>query len=206
MITLFTGATGNGYRASIMLEELGLPYVAKAVDFSPDVPRPAELLAASPLGKIPAIIDPEGPDGEPVAIAETLAIAGYLVEKTGKLAPATAAGRARALQWSAIVVSGFGAAFSGIFFARAIDAQSHAGLIAKHFADIDRHFRAMDTALAASTYLADDAFSYADVLAAPLMTTGKVFGVDFAAYPNVRRWGDAVFARPGVQRGMAVKG
>ncbi|WP_394760441.1 glutathione S-transferase family protein [Phenylobacterium sp.] len=206
MITLFTAGTGNGYRVSILLEELGLPYVAEAIAFTPDAPRSAVFLSASPLAKIPAIVDDDTADGQPVAIAESLAIALYLVEKTGRLNPASAAGRARAWQWAAIVASGFGAAFSGIFFARQLDEAAHAKLIAKHFADIDKGFEAMDRALAQRLYLAGDDYCYADALAAPLLPTARAFGIDLSRFPNVERWGEIVLMRPAVQRGLAVKG
>lgn len=206
MITLFTGPTGNGYRVSILLEELGLPYVARAVDLQAGAARPADFLAASPLGKIPAIVDDDTADGAPIALAESLAIALYLLEKTGRLAPATATGRALAWQWAAIVATSFGAAFPGIFFARMLDEAAHAKMIAKHFEDLDRGFAAMDARLGVSPYLAGDAFCFADALAAPLLPTARSFGIDLSRFPNVERWGEAVFARPGVQRGMLVKG
>ncbi|WP_293897686.1 glutathione S-transferase family protein [Phenylobacterium sp.] len=206
MITLFTGPTGNGYRASILLEELGLAYVARAIDLQAGAARPAAFLAASPLGKIPAIVDDDTADGAPIALAESLAIALYLVEKTGRLSPATPAKRARAWEWAAIVASGFGAAFPGIFFARQLDEASHGKVIARHFEELDRGFAAMDSNLAARPFLAGDSFSFADALAAPLLPTARAFGVDLSRFPNVERWGQVVHARPAVQRGMAVKG
>ena len=204
MITLYTSPTGNGYRVSILLEELGLPYEVVKIEFGPDAARTADFLAASPLGKIPAIRDTDSPDGQPIALAESLAIALYLTEKTGKLLPETIAERARAAQWAAIVVSGFGSAIPGIFLARQLGAEDHAKLIAKYFADIDVCFTAMNKHLAAHRYLAGESYSYADALAAPLITTGRAFKVDLDNFPAVLRWVDDVFARPAVKAGMAV--
>jgi GST-like protein len=204
MITLFTAKTGNGYRVSILLEELGLPYTVETIGFGPRADRPPAFLQASPLGKIPAIIDSGTPDGKPVMIAESFAIALYLTEKTGKLMPPTLAERALAWTWSAIVVSGFGSAIPGIFFARQLGEAEHAKLIAKYFEDIDRCFGAMDAHLKLHCYLAGDGYSYADCLAAPLLTTAKAFGVDLDGFPNVLRWGEAVFERPAVKAGMAI--
>ena len=139
-----------------------------------------------------------------MVVAESLAIALYLVEKTGKLAPDTPAGRALAWQWAAIVVTGFGSAIPGIFFARMLGEADHAKLIAKYFKDIDICFAAMDRHLSANRYLAGGTYSYADALAAPLITTARAFKVDPAQFPAVLRWSEDVFARPAVQAGMAV--
>ena len=204
MIDLFTMRTGNGYRASIMLEEVGLPYRVIETDVRPGQPRSQTFLAASPLGKIPAIVDHDTPDGAPITVAESLAIALYLADKTGKLMPEAPVERAAAYQWGAVTAAGFGAAITGIFFARQIDAEAHAGLIAKYVADIDQGFLAMDRRLADNAYLAGGAYSFADVLAAPLLNTAKLIGCDTGAYAAVHRWYAEVSARPAVQRGMAV--
>jgi GST-like protein len=192
MITLFTAKTGNGYRVSILLEELGLAYEAVATDVSIG------------SGKIPAIVDTDTLDGKPVTVAESLAIALYLTEKTGKLVPTTLAERAMAWQWAAIVATGFGSAIPGIFFARMMGEADHAKLIAKYYVDIDKCFAAMNARLAGSAYLAGETYSYADCLAAPLLPTAKAFGVDLDRFPGVLRWRDAVFERPAVRKGMAV--
>jgi GST-like protein len=204
MIDLYTMRTGNGYRASIMLEEVGLPYRVIEADVRPGQPRSETFLTASPLGKIPAIVDHDTPDGVPIAIAESLAIALYLADKTGKLIPEASAERAAAYQWSAVVAAGFGAAITGIFFARQIDAAAHAGLIAKYHADIDQGFAAMDRRLSDNAYLAGATYSVADVLAAPLLNTAKLMGCDTSYYTGVQRWYADVSARSAVQRGMAV--
>ena len=204
MITLFTSPTGNGHRVSILLEELGLEYQVVRIGFEPGAARPPEFVAASPMGKIPAIIDHDATDGTAVMLCESLAIAQYLVEKAGRLRPGTAEGRARAAEWGAIVVTGFASPFAGIFFARRIDAEAHVGLIAKYFADLDIAFAALEGRLAASAYLAGDEFSYADALAIPIVNTAKMFAIDLTPYPAIRRWRDVVVARPGVQAGFAV--
>jgi GST-like protein len=204
MITLYTAKTGNGYRISILLEELSLPYEAVATDVSVGSSRSPGFLAASPLGKIPAIVDTDTAEGKPVTVAESLAIALYLTEKTGKLIPPTLVERAMAWQWAAIVATGFGSAIPGIFFARMLGEADHAKLIAKYYGDIDKCFAAMDARLAAAAYLAGEAYSYVDCLAAPLLPTAKAFGVDLDRFPHVLRWRDAVFERPAVRKGMAV--
>jgi GSH-dependent disulfide-bond oxidoreductase len=203
MITLFTAATGKGYRASILLEECGLAYRSQLMGFNGELKAP-EFLAINPIGKIPAILDDEGPGGDPVALGESIAIALYLIEKSGgKLLPATAVDRAHAAMWASAVVTGFAAPISGIFFARAIDADSHAGLIAKYFRDIQDHLVAMDRALTRSPYLGGPAFSWADAMAAPLiLSTLPAFKVDLTPYSSIARWSEVVARRPGVQAGM----
>lgn len=196
--------TGNGYRASIMLEEVGLPYQVVETDVRPGVPRSDAFMACSPLGKIPAILDTDTADGRPVALAESLAIALYLSEKTGRLLPSTQAGRALAYQWGAIVSSGFGTAITGIFFARQIDAEAHAKLIDKYFGDIGLGFSAMDKHLSAHRYLAGKTYSYADVMALPLLATAQMLGHPVTTYPSVGRWYAEVSDRAAVRRGLAV--
>jgi GST-like protein len=204
MITLYSSPTGNGYRTSILLEELELPYSVIDKDVRVGAAKSADFRAVSPLGKIPAIADTDTASGEPICVAESLAIALYLVEKTGKLMPKTLEERARAWQWAAIVATGFGSAIPGIFFAKMLGAAAHAKLIAKYFADIDLCFSAMDAHLSQHRYLAGSTYSYADVLAAPLLPTAHAFEVDLERFPSVLRWRDEVFARPAVKAGMLV--
>jgi GST-like protein len=203
MITLYTVPTGNGYRASILLEESGLAYKARTVAFA-DLRSP-EFLAVNPIGKAPAIIDDDTPDGVPVAIGESLAIALYLVEKSGRMMPGTAANRARAAMWGAAVVAGFGGAIASIFYARMINSELHAVVITRHFADIATHLGAMDHALGAAPFLGGPDFSWADAIAAPMiLSTLPKFDVVLDTYPNILRWRKTVATRPAVQAGMNI--
>lgn len=203
MITLYTSQTGNGHRASIMLEELGLDYRVENIDFVSGGHRAPAFLKVSPVGKIPVIRD----DETGAVVAESLAIAIYLAEKTGRLIPSDMLSRARAMQWASIIVSNAGPALSTIFFGRILDAEGSAALIDKMFADIAFYLEAMDTALSETSYLAGKEFSYADVLAIPMVVgTLPRFNVDLTPYPNVLRWRDLVAARPAVQAGLKVPG
>ncbi len=208
MITLYTSATPNGYRASIMLEETGLPYTVHAVDMKSGEHKSAAFLALNATGRIPAIVDDAAvglQGGAPFALAETLAIAHYLCETSGRLLPEAAPARAVAYQWAATVISGFGAAAPGIFFARQLDETAHAKIIAKFYADIDTYLSAMDQHLGSHPYLAGDAFSFADALAIPTVVVSlKNFKVDLDPFTHVQRWRDTVLERPGVQRGMKI--
>ncbi len=203
MITLYTSPTPNGYRASIMFEETGLPYTVHAVDMKSGEHKSAAFMALNATGRIPAIVDDAAEGEAPLALAETLAIALYLAEKSGKLLPDTARSRALAYQWAAAVISGFGAATPGIFFARQLDEAAHVKIIAKFYADIDNYLAAMDQHLASNAYLAGDTYSFADALAIPTVAVSlKNFKVNLEPFANVIRWRDDLLERPGVQRGM----
>ncbi len=205
MITLYTSATPNGYRASIMLEESGQPYRVHEVDMKALEHKSPAFLALNATGRIPAIVDDAPAEAEPVSLAETLAITLYLAEKSGRLLPAAAAKRAMAYQWAATVISGFGAATPGIFFARQLDEAAHQKIIAKFYADIDNYLTAMDAHLAANPYLAGEEVSFADILAIPTVVLSlKNFKVDLTPFAAVRRWRDEIVQRPAVQKGFTV--
>ena len=204
MLTLYTNATPNGHRAAIMLEETGVPYDVRVVDLAAGEHKTPQFLAINATGRIPAIVDDDAPGGR-LAVAETLAIALYLCEKSGKLMPQNAAERARAWQWAATVISGFGSATPGIFFAKQLGETEHAKLIAKFYADIAGYLTAMDAGLAERPYLAGDTFSFADALAIPVITLSLPrFGVDLNPYVAVCEWRDRVVRRNGVRRGFNV--
>ncbi len=205
MITLYTAATGNGYRASILLEELELPYRAVAIDFAKAEQRGAAFLAISPLGKIPVLVDEDGRNGTQITVAESLAIALYLTEKTGRLTPDDARGRAAAWTWGSAVVSGFGASFANIFYARQLGAEAHAALIDKTFADLDFQFAALDAHLAGSRYIAGDTFSWVDAMAIPLAGTAGLYAIDLSPLKHLALWSESVLARPAVQRGLSTR-
>jgi glutathione S-transferase len=207
MITLYTSATPNGHRAAIALEESGLDYQVKAVDLAAGEHKTPAFLSVNATGRIPAIVDDATEAGGPFALSETLAIALYVGEKSGRLIPASATDRGLAYQWAATVISGFGAATSGIYFARQIDETAHARLIAKFYGDLDVYLSAMDQHLQTHAYLGGSAVSFADVLAIPtILLSMKNFHIDLARVTAVLRWRDEVMARPAVQRGFAIPG
>jgi glutathione S-transferase len=207
MITLYTSATPNGHRAAIALEESGLDYQVKAVDLAAGEHKTPAFLALNATGRIPAIVDDAFEIGASFALSETLAIALYVSEKSGRLIPASATERGLAYQWAATVISGFGAATSGIYFARQINEAAHAGLIAKFYGDLDNYLSAMDQHLHTHAYLGGSEFSFADTLAIPtIVLSMKNFGVDLTGFAAVLRWRDEVMARPAVQKGFAIPG
>jgi glutathione S-transferase len=205
MITLYTSPTPNGHRASIMLEETGLPYRVRTVDLKTGEHKTPAFLAVNATGRIPAIVDDETDGAAPFALAETLAIAVYLAEKSGKLMPSSAHDRAIAMQWGATVISGLGPSTAGIYFARLLDEAAHGKIIAKFYADIDVYLTAMDERLQAHQYLAGSSFSFADALAIPtIVMSMKTFKVDLSSFQAIERWRDEVLERPAVAKGLTI--
>ncbi|MEL7030155.1 MAG: glutathione S-transferase N-terminal domain-containing protein [Pseudomonadota bacterium] len=187
MIDLYTCATANGQKASIILEECGLAYKAHTVDLYAGEHRSPAFLAINPVGKVPAIVDAEVA-GEPINIGESLAICYYAAEKTGKLLPERPAERAAMHQWASVAASGFGAAFSGLFWARHL-APEQPDWVAQRFIDeAERCFAAMNDRLGESEFLAGADYSIADVLAYPVAaTSSKTLDAGIEPYANIHR-------------------
>lgn len=206
MIEVYLVPTANGQKVAVLLEELALPYVAhRIVRTVGDQPTPA-YLKLNPMGKYPTLVDPDAGD-EPLAVFETLAIAHYLMEKTGKLLPVTQKERVAAHMWAALAASDLTPAMATQYFLtlRAeTDVSEATGWVLD---EIARFLTAIDGRLGDAPYLAGDVYSYADVLMYPLMATSvqRLEG-GYTAYANIARWAEVVGARPAVQKGMAVAG
>jgi GSH-dependent disulfide-bond oxidoreductase len=203
MIDLYTWTTPNGWKASIMLEELGLPYQVHAINISKGEQHTPEFLAINPNGKIPAIVDQDGPDGKPIAIFESGAIAIYLAEKTGSpLLPTEPRARAATLQWSMFQMAGvgpmFGQAHHFLLFAKE-DVPYGKN---RYHTETKRLYGVMDKRLGEVEYLAGADYSIADILTYPWVHRHERHQVDLDGLPNVKRWYEAVGARPAVQQGL----
>lgn len=205
MITLFTADTGNGHRVSIMLEEIGLPYQVVPIDFAAGEHRGEALLAANPMGQIPAIIDADGPAGQTIALAESAAILRYLARKAGKLLPQGPLEEIEADRWTAITAGGLQAVPTAIFFAGMLGEEQHKPYIDHQRAVAQRYLAAMDARLTQSDYLAGAHYTYADILGYTL-ANGSLprFGMGLDPYPAIRRWVSILSERPAVQRGLAI--
>ena len=207
MITLYTWTTPNGRKASIMLEETGLSYVAKPVNIGKDEQFAPDFLAISPNNKIPAIVDEEGVDRRHT-VFETAAILTYLAEKTGQLLPAHGHRRTEVQEWLAWSVSGLGPmAGQWNYFARRADQKTPAA-IERFSKELGRLFGVLETRLSQATYLAHD-YSIADIstytwTAAVLHGFREQAGAAFAPTPHIERWMAEIAARSAVQRGMQV--
>jgi GSH-dependent disulfide-bond oxidoreductase len=203
MIDLYTWGTPNGRKISIMLEECGLPYRVHAVNIGKGEQFRPEFLAISPNNRIPAIVDPEGPDGKPVNMFESGAILVYLSGKTGKFLPQTVRGKYIALQWLMFQMGGVGPMFGQAHhFIRNASEQVPYGI--KRYTDETRRlYGVLETRLQEAAFLADE-YSIADIATFPWVARHAWHKVDLADFPAVKRWFDNIAARPAVARGMAV--
>jgi GST-like protein len=188
----------------IALEELGLPYTVMAVDIGAGEQFKPEFLAITPNHRIPAIVDPDGPDGKKLSLFESGAILIYLAEKSGRLLPAAPAARYASLQWLMFQMGGVGPMFGQYnhFVAYAPEKLPYA--VERYANEVARLHRVLETRLQQAPYLAGEEYSIADIATFPWVRNPERRGIDLSAYPAVRRWHDAIAARPAVQRGVAV--
>ncbi|HEY0915718.1 MAG TPA: glutathione S-transferase N-terminal domain-containing protein [Solimonas sp.] len=202
MIDLYTAPTPNGHKASIMLEELGIPYRVVPVDISRGDQKRPDYLQLNPNGRIPTIVDRDAGD---FAVFESGAILIYLAEKYGRFLPADVQGRSRAIQWLMFQMGGVG------------PMQGQANVFFRYFPEkiqpaIDRYqketrrlYEVLDTQLGRSEYLAGD-YSIADIATYPWVKIHGWAGVEARDLPHLSAWMDKVAARPAVQRGLDVPG
>lgn len=209
MIEFFSTDTANGHKVAIMLEETGLPYRLINVDLTKGEHRDPTYLAHNPEGRVPAIVDPDGPDGDPLALSQTLAIMRYLARKSGMLLPENGREEAEADRYMALVSSDLAGAFTGLFyFGRlpAMKGQNPDAAVVTHFtAQAHRGLTVLDQRLGAVRWLAGERVTLADVLALPVATSSihLLSGDALAEYPAVRAWRDRMLERPAVARGLA---
>ena len=209
-IDLYSFATPNGQKISIALEEMGLAYVAHVVNIGKGDQFKPEFLRVNPNGKIPAIVDPDGPGG-PLNVFESGAILIYLAEKSGQLLGTDPRARSEALQWLFFQVGGVGPMFGqfGHFYKHARAKCDHPYPLERYATETKRLLGVMDRRLAQSPYLAGAAYSIADVATVTWVNAlTEFYGagelLELNAVPNVTKWRDQILARPAVQRGMAV--
>jgi GSH-dependent disulfide-bond oxidoreductase len=201
MIDLYYGATGNGQRAAIALEETGLAWRLHKVDLAKGEQRTAEFLRLNPAGLIPVIVDSDGPGGKPLTLAQSGAIVLYCAEKSGRLMPKDAATRAIAMQWFMQAASDI-AGTSATIFRLEVSAPEKTPANVEYFRKrLLDFFSACDKALDDREFLAGE-LSVADVMLYPNFAARKALVEQAGGYTNLRRWGAAMAARPGVMRGM----
>jgi GST-like protein len=202
MIDAYIWPTGNGKKITIMLEECALPYNAIAVNINKGDQFKPEFEAISPNNKMPAIVDRDAPGG-PLAIFESGAILQYLAEKTGMLLPRDTRGKYNVLQWVYWQVGGLGPmAGQAHHFLRYAPQQIEYAMH-RFRAEVARLYKVMDTQLAKEEYLAGE-YSVADIAAWPWVFRHDWQGQDLSDFPHVKRWFEAVGARPAVKKGAAV--
>ncbi|MBW7903671.1 MAG: glutathione S-transferase N-terminal domain-containing protein [Rhodocyclaceae bacterium] len=199
MITFYTWATPNGRKVAIMLEECALPYLVRPVDITRGEQFAADFVTINPNSKIPAIVDDEGP----LTVFESGAILVYLAEKVGRFLPAAGPARYATLQWLMFQMGGVGPIFGQAHHFLRFAPQPVPYAIERYGKETRRLYGVLDARLGEAEYLAGD-YSIADIATFPWVARHDWQQVDLADFPHVRRWFDAVGARPAVQRGMAV--
>ena len=202
MIQLYTWATPNGRKVSIMLEEVELPYEVHPINIAKGDQLKPEYLAINPNNKIPAIIDSDGPDGKPLKLFESGAILMYLAEKTGKFLPQEMAKRYEVIQWLMFQMGGVGPMFGQAnYFFRLEEKVSFA--IERYYKEAIRLYKVLEQTLGQRDYLAGE-YSIADMATYPWVGRHDGHNVKLEEFPNVKRWFDTISQRPAVKRGMAV--
>jgi GST-like protein len=210
-LQLYSLPTPNGVKVSIMLEEIGLPYEVHLVDFNKDDQKTPEFLSLNPNGKIPAIIDPDGPGGRPLGLFESGAILQYLAEKTGKLLPSDAARRYETIQWLHFQMGGIGPMFGQIGYFNKFAGKEIADKrpLERYVAESNRLLGVMETRLEGRQWIMDDDYTIADI--SMLGWVRNLIGfyearelVAFDSFRHVAAWLERGLARPAVQRGLNI--
>jgi GST-like protein len=204
MIEVYSWATPNGHKVHIMLEECGLPYRVHAVDIGAGDQFKPEFLAISPNNKIPAIVDPEGPDGQSISLFESGAILLYLAAKTGRFLPADVRGKYEALQWLMFQMGGVGPMLGQTHHFRIYAPEKIPYAIERYSNEAKRLYGVMNRRLARSKYLAGPEYTIADIATFPWLRSWKNQGIEWDDYPHLKGWFDEIAARPAVMRGVEV--
>jgi GST-like protein len=204
MIEVYSWPTPNGHKIHIMLEECGLAYRAHPVNIGTGDQFRPEFLAISPNNKIPAIVDPDGPEGKPISLFESGAILLYLASKTGKLLPESITGRYEVLEWLMFQMGGVGPMLGQAHHFRIYAPEKIEYAVNRYTNEAKRLYGVMDKRLAKSKYIAGAEYSIADIAIFPWLRSWKNQGIDWADYPHLKGWFDEIAARPAVQRGVEV--
>ena len=203
--------TPNGVKVSIMLEETGLPYEVHLVDFASSDQKSSAFLSLNPNGKIPAILDPNGPDGAPLGLFESGAILLYLAKKTGKLLPLSAGDRWHAVQWLMFQMGGLGPMFGQLGFFNKFAGREWEDKrpLQRYVDEAKRLLGVMDNALEGKRWFLGDEYTIADISMIGWVRTlntfyeaGEITG--FNGFQNVAKWLERGLERPAVQRGLTI--
>jgi GST-like protein len=210
-LQLYSLPTPNGVKVSIMLEEIGLPYEVHLVDFNKDDQKTPEFLSLNPNGKIPAILDPDGPGGRPLPLFESGAILQYLAEKTGKLLPQDPARRWQTIQWLHFQMGGVGPMFGQVGFFHKFAGKDFEDKrpLQRYVIEAKRLLGVMETHLQDRQWFMDDEYTIADVsMLGWVRNLVGFYGareiVEFDSFKNVPAWLERGLARPAVQRGVNI--
>jgi GST-like protein len=203
-IDLYTWNTPNGRKISVALEEMELPYDVKPINIGKGEQFGEAFLKISPNNKIPAIVDPDGPGGTPISVFESGAILLYLAEKTGKFLPTDLRGRVPVFEWLMFQMGGFGPMPGQAHHFLALENEADRRYGAERYVKESRRlYGVMDRRLADREFFADE-ISIADFAIVGWAWRHARHKVDLNDFPNVKRWYDAMMARPAVKRGFEV--
>ncbi|MBK6650883.1 MAG: glutathione S-transferase N-terminal domain-containing protein [Betaproteobacteria bacterium] len=204
MIQVFSWPTPNGHKVHIMLEECGLPYQAIPVNIGTGDQFKPEFLKISPNNKIPVLVDPEGPDGQPIALFESGAILLYLASKTGRFLPSSDRAKFEVLQWLMFQMGGVGPMLGQAHHFRIYAPEKVEYAINRYTNEAKRLYGVMNRQLASQDFIAGPDYSIADMAIYPWLRSWQNQGIDWADYPSLREWFETISARPAVQRGIQV--
>ena len=200
-IELYAWPTPNGYKISILCEELGVPYTVHSVDITANEQFSPDFLKISPNNKIPAILDHDGPGGNAISLFESGAIMLYLAEKSGKFWPALFRDRCNMQQWLMFQMAGFGPMLGQAHHFRIFAPEQVPYAINRYTNEAKRLYGVMDKQLGLHAFLAGE-YGLADMACFPWARLHERQGVDIAQFSNVGRWLDVIASRPAVQRGL----
>ncbi|MGE5621960.1 MAG: glutathione binding-like protein [Bacillota bacterium] len=204
MIDVYSAATPNGHKIHIMLEECGLPYRVHHIDIGAGDQFKPEFLAISPNNKIPAIADADGPDGKPISLFESGAILVYLASKAGRFLGDTDRQKFVTLQWLMFQMGGVGPMLGQAHHFRIYAPEKIEYAINRYTNEARRLYGVIDKQLSKNAYLAGDEYTIADIATFPWLRSWKNQGIDWADFPNAKRWFDEISERPAVKRGVEV--
>ena len=199
-IDLYYWPTPNGWKISIFLEEAGLPYTVKPINIGAGDQFDPDFLKLNPNNKMPVITDPDGPEGQPITLFESGAILLYLAEKTGQFLPTSTRDRYQVIQWLMFQMGGIGPMLGQAHHFRQYAPEQIPYAVDRYTNEATRLYRVLDKQLETAEFIAG-AYSIADMAIFPWILPYERQGQDMANMPNLKRWFDAVQARPAVQRG-----
>mgnify|MGYP000918799510 FL=1 len=204
MIQVFSWPTPNGHKVHIMLEECSLPYEAIPVNIGTGDQFKPDFLKISPNNKIPALLDPNGPDGKPISLFESGAILLYLAAKTGKFLPPTDRAKFEVMQWLMFQMGGVGPMLGQAHHFRIYAPEKVEYAINRYTNEAKRLYGVMDKQVSLHGYIAGPDYSIADMAIFPWLRSWQNQGIDWADYPCLKVWFDTIAERPAVQRGVQV--
>jgi GSH-dependent disulfide-bond oxidoreductase len=204
MIEVYSWPTPNGHKVHVMLEECALAYKAIPVDIGRGDQFRSDFLAISPNNKIPAIVDPDGPDGQPISLFESGAILLYLAAKTGRFLPKGTRAKYEVLQWLMFQMGGVGPMLGQAHHFRIYAPEKIPYAIDRYTNEAKRLYGVMNKRLAKSKYLGGPEYSIADIAVFPWLRSWKNQGIAWDDHPHLKGWFDEIAARPAVMRGVEV--